>query len=277
MNTGHQEENPQPVIVKGTLGFIAHRLGVPPWGQILVLALLAVIGLGYRHLDKMDEHFIAVDKTLATLPLGISNTLLSQAQTDVKLGRYDRATRATEAAKAILAKASVDKIAAPPGYFEEALSAMNVMKAIATDESFRGTVHGAQLLLADYRSALEPLPRGRPSTKTAKATVLASEISQEKGTTLVFDSANPDSELIKGPAILQDLTIVAPHGGYILLDGLHLDTVVLVGVRVQYLGGPIDLHYVRFVNCTFDSVPDGNGPRLIDYVALAQNKLSTQS
>ena len=77
----------------------------------------------------------------------------------MKLGRYDHAIRATEAAKAIVAKAAVDKIPAPQGYFEESLSALNAMRASATDEKFRETVHGAQILLADYRSALEPSPR----------------------------------------------------------------------------------------------------------------------
>ena len=270
-------EHSQPVVMKGSLGFVAHRLGVPPWGQLLILALSGIGWLAYSRMDKMNDHFVAVDQKLATLPLEISNTLLSQAQTDMKLGRYDHAIRATEAAKAIVAKAAVDKIAAPQGYFEESLSALNAMRASATDEKFRETVHGAQILLANYRSALEPSPREKASSKTVNGPMSPSEIEHLTGTNLVFESANPDTDLFQGPVRLENLTVIAPHGGYVLLDGSHFDGVVFVGVRVQYRGGPIDLSYVRFVNCTFDSVPEGNGPRFIDYVTLAENKLSTTS
>jgi hypothetical protein len=273
-----QKENPQPVVLKGYLAYIANRLGVPPWGQLLILALATVIGVGYIHIGKMDDRLGEINQKLATLPLEISNTLLSQARTDMKLGHYDHATRATEAATAIVAKASVDKIPAPSTYLEEALSSLNTMGATATDANFVATVHSARLLLAEYRSALEPLPQSRGPRRTIEGTVLASAL-PGNGTTLIF-VGDPNTELITvgNGGGLQDLNIVAEHGGYIVLDGGHFDNVVFAGANIKYYGGPLNLHSVRFVNCTFDlSSPTGNGARLIDYVALAQNKLTTQS
>ncbi len=277
MAGGKQPQEP-PIIISGTLGWVTTRLGVPPWGQVLVVVLaLGSYGL-YHWLDKIDEHLTGLDTRLQVMPLQLTKDLLAQAQTDVNLGHYEQASRATESARAVIAKALVQKIRPPEGYFDEALTALNSLGASTSNATLFPVVHNTRLMLADYRSALEPQPRQRAYQRTVESPqVSVSDIANDKGTVLVFDNSNPESELVPhsltGSFGLEDLTIVAPNGGYVTLDGLRLENVVFVGLHVKYEGGNVNLQYVRFVNCTFEASPDGKGQRLIDYVALAQNKL----
>jgi hypothetical protein len=263
-----------PIVVSGPMAWIAKSLGIQPWGQILILLL---VGSGYylhTELDRIDKSLNVHDTSLKMLPLEISKDLLSQAETDLKLGRPERATRATETAKAIIAKASVQRVPAPAQYFSETLGALNSLRANSSNGALLDSAYSAQLLLADYRSALEPLPADREKKEEVTKPLTASELIEKQGTTFEFVNATSDTQLIEDIGGLEHMTIVAPHGGYIVIDNLHLDTVVFVGVRIKYLGGRLDLNYVRFVNCTFEMPSSSNSPRLIEYVALAQNKLS---
>jgi hypothetical protein len=110
-----------PEILSGYLGWITNKLGVHPWGQVLILALLACFGLTYRALDKIDDRLHDIDIKMAVMPLDISKGLLAQAQTDVKLGEFSRASKLTETAASIIAKASVEKLPAPSDYFKDVI------------------------------------------------------------------------------------------------------------------------------------------------------------
>jgi hypothetical protein len=273
----------QPVILSGYLGFITNRLGVHPWGQILILALLAAFYGGYRWIDKIDVHLQAVDIQLATMPLKISKDLLSEAQTDIKLGRLDRAVRAAEIVTAIIAKASVEKTKAPPDFFRETIESLDSIGS-TTNNSLISTVHTAQVMLAEYRSALEPPP---PPTATKKVLEYSYESAppKEGRTTLVF-TVNSNVEMIGGAPerrtfgntdiTFNNIVVEAPNHAKQTLDGIHWHNVTFVGAHIIYLGGDLDLQYVRFVNCTFNvpTSPNPRGTQFIDYTVLAQNKLT---
>src|ERR1039457_4325170 len=115
----------QEIVVKGHLGWLSKSLGIPPWGQVLILPLLAAGWWLHSSFREIDKQLAAHDTKLQLLPLEISKELLSQAQTDTKLGRLDRAERITETATAIIAKASTAKLKAPPDYFKETIEALN--------------------------------------------------------------------------------------------------------------------------------------------------------
>jgi hypothetical protein len=224
------------------------------------------------------------------MPLQISKELLAQAGTDVKLGRFDRAASVIDTATAIFAKASVEKAKAPSDFFQQTSESLNsIANATTTNGLLVGAVHQASLMLAEYRSALEPAPAPSDAAKTVEHSVDSQSLRQlEKGRTTFVFNLRPDQEMIGVNAIpgeqrnftntdvrIENVIIEAPNGSRQTLDGIHWQTVVFVGAHIVYLGGDLDLQYVRFVNCTFD-VPAPLSPRgrqLIDYTVLAQTKL----
>jgi hypothetical protein len=68
-----------------------------------------------------------------------------------------------------------------------------------------------------------------------------------------------------GVRLIDGLVVVTPSQ---TLDGIVWENVVFVNARIRYLGGPVTLRNVRFVNCTFD-LPAKVGRPILNY-ALAQ-------
>jgi hypothetical protein len=58
------------------------------------------------------------------------------------------------------------------------------------------------------------------------------------------------------------------------LDGIAWENVVFVNTRIRYLGGPVTLKNVRFVNCTFDIKSSAPGEDLLQYAVLNKSELT---
>ena len=272
----------EEIVVKGHLAWLSRSLGIPPWGQVLIALLF--VGAWWLHssFGTIEKQIADHDTKLQLLPLEISKDLLSQALTDTKLGRLDRAERITETATAIIAKASTEKIQAPPDYFKGSIEALNSISYGTSSPSLLGTVQGARLMLANYRSALEPLPAVTKEKKEFEGSYHAGvgeQFNFSERSTLVFIGP---SEMIVPPLVrkfsindvrIRNLVIATPTGASQTLDGIHWKDVIFVGAHIKYEGGDLDLQNVRFVNCTFDVIPSPKAQQFIDYAALAMDKL----
>jgi hypothetical protein len=279
----------EEVVVKGHLAWLSRSLGIPPWGQVLILALIAVGWWFHSSLGAIDQRMAAHDTKLQLLPLEISKDLLSQAQVDTKLGRIERAERITEIASSIIAKASVDKLPASADYFKGTVEALNSIYSGTPPDSPAGysnsglfmAVQQARLMLADYRSSLEPAPVATKETKNFENSYQASSGEQfisPQRMTLVFTGkemiGSPIERSLSNNIKVSNAVLATPNGAYQILDGIHWKNVTFVGARIKYQGGDIDLENVRFVNCTFDVIPAGSrSQQFIDYAALANEKL----
>jgi len=72
------------------------------------------------------------------------------------------------------------------------------------------------------------------------------------------------------PPLIENVIIKGGHQG---LDGFAWKRVTFIGTRISYLGSPVTLQDVRFVNCTFDLPRTQKGAKLAQYVALSLPKL----
>jgi len=277
------ENKQQVVVVTGPMAWISKSLGIQPWGQVLILALIGSGILVWNKLDSIDKHLTQNDISIKTLPLELSKELLSQAETDVKFGRLDRAARVLDSANAFLIKASVKKLDAPPQYFQDTRDSLNSISEGSTDTGVQTSVHTSRVLLATYRSALEPSPKisGKETRLEAPADP-AQAFEKTAGRTVIdvhFTDNRQEILNLASHSFAQDFTFEGPiilaHGATQTLDGIHWRDVVFVGAHIKYLGGNLDLQYVHFVNCTFDISPSPHGNQFLDYAALAQNKFST--
>jgi hypothetical protein len=85
------------------------------------------------------------------------------------------------------------------------------------------------------------------------------------------DWARPTSGARKGAGAcsISNIAVVTPSQ---TLDGFVWNSVVFVNARIRYLGGPVTLNNVRFVNCTFD-VPAKGGHPILNYAMAQQPEL----
>ena len=71
--------------------------------------------------------------------------------------------------------------------------------------------------------------------------------------------------LDQNPATVRGLILV---GATQTLDYMTWEDVTFVNTHIKYLGGPVRLRNVRFVNCTFDFPTNNYGQQLAKYAAL---------
>jgi hypothetical protein len=275
--------------LKGGFGlwvWAAESLGIQPWGQILLVVLGGAALLLWNWHSDTVAHLNKIDATVAELPLQISRDLLSQANTDVTIGRPARALSATEAASAIIAQATVRRIAATPDYFAGAVEDLNLLTSRSRDPNFSKTVNSTRLVLAEYRSALEAvpeLPSGQASQDGTFQVVHASTNIQPSdfgnATVLIFppgvqDFGTPFVRRLSDDIYIEDLTI---KGGEQNLDGIHWNNVVFLNTLIKYDGDEVELHNVRFVNCVFDMPDSPRTARMANYAALHLSDLIAKS
>jgi hypothetical protein len=91
------------------------------------------------------------------------------------------------------------------------------------------------------------------------------------------DWARPVAGPRKGACRISNVAIVTPSQ---TLDGFVWNNVVFIGARIRYMGGPVTLKNVRFVNCTFDiptHVPAKVGQPLLNYAIAQEPELILQA
>ena len=273
-------------LLGGLWAFIFDSLGVPAWGQVLLVALVAACLWSWHWHSSVDDHLNQIDLSVAGLPLQISRDLLEQANTDVTIGKSARAVSATEAARAIIAQATVRRIAATPAFFVAAVEDLNLLTSRSQDADFSKTVNSTRLALAEYRSALEAIPM-LPSQQVSQdrtfQVVHASTNIQPSdfgnATVLIFppgvqDFGTPFVRRLSDDIFIQNLTV---KGGEQNLDGIHWDNVVFLDTLIKYDGDEVELHNVRFVNCAFDMPDSPRTARMANYAALQLSDLIAKS
>lgn len=278
------KEVPTPIVVSGPLAFITKSLGIHPWGQVLILALIGCGWFLYSRLGDINDHLAKNELQIQMMPLELSKQLLSQADIDLKFGRTERASRVMDVVTDVIAKASIKKIQPPEKYFSETLSYMNGMATStkATPELLQ-SVQSARVMLLEYHSALEKPPYSSGNVKSFSAPLAeqdAKAIIDYNRMTLIF-TLPPGKDMfdLQGPKLLsRNILVSGPvfraNGSDQTLDGVHWHNVVFVGAHIKYLGGELDLQNVRFVDCTFEIVGDAKGQQFIQYAALGEDKLT---
>ncbi len=271
--------------LKGLWGWAARRLGIPGWGQLLILALVgAGLLLWNWHSDTMNR-LDKLEASVSSMPTELSRDLLAQANTDVTIGNSARAVSATEAATALIARATVRRLTASPDYFAGTAAELGLLTDRVHDPTFSAKVNSARLALAEYRSALQvvpTLPKAQSSEDKSYSVARDSTIDPSVfGNATVINLA-PGVEAFGTPFVrrlsdkvyIKDLTFV---GGEQTIDGFHWIHVVFINTLIKYDGDEVELQNVRFVNCAFDISDNLNAARIANYVAESLPEITVRS
>lgn len=167
---------------------------------------------------------------------------------------------------------------ASPEFFKTTMQNVGALRQKGQGQPELLTVlHKFKVNLAAYRSSLEPLP-SEMGQFTFGSMEHALIISDSK--TAIFRGGRWDFTKVTGDAIVlkgntRNITFEdnVIKGGNQSLDGIHWKDVTFIGTHIRYKGGALNIENVHFVNCTFDAPDTARGDQLIDYAALAQNKL----
>lgn len=272
------------IIIKGRWAWAAEQLGIQPWGQILIIILLAQAGVLFPWLWIIHGDVREVKGTVQAMPLTITKDLLSQAKEYISLKKINRARDAVDSAEILLARSTAKNVPAKPEDFLEIVADLNVLNTVS---DLSQTVTDARVVLANYRSALLPQPPmpGKPGEKEAtveKSFSLTIEAATVDRTTL------PASVLIAGNAAPFDFFVTPfirrlANGPQIIsvgfmfgrqtLDGFHWKDVVFVNSLIRYEGGEVELQNTRFVHCTFQMSDTPRSNKVASYIALDQSYL----
>jgi hypothetical protein len=141
----------------------------------------------------------------------------------------------------------------------------------------------ARIVLAEYRSSLEPAPL-IPDDRTALAASRKLALCSHTRTGAFFlsvvdgyglpkgaDFFAPPSQVLANDIWVEDLTLV---GGAQTLDGIHWSDVMFIRSHLSYQGGELELRNVRFVNCTFEIAKSGRGENVARYITLDSRVLA---
>ena len=159
--------------------------------------------------------------------------------------------KAIEVASQLTAALRKEKRPASPEFFQTAIASIRENKA----PELKSIALQTQRQLAEYRSALEPVQ--------TIGSVFRCATTAEQG---VHIQNMPRNTLLS-------MSKVTIDGCSQTLDGVNWDSAIFVNSRINYRGGPLILHNVIFINCTFDVEGTNSGADLLDYAALGQREL----
>jgi len=281
------------IVLDGLWGWLSRNLGIQPWGQALIVVLLGLLGLGWWFVFSLENRLASIDAKLADLPSDISNEtdakiekmrgdLIEQFFTKAK--QYSEAKQFRDAAASltaasILLQTARQYLVEPKdrNFFQNAVYDLNFVAEHSSSALVSVThapLYNAQRALASYRSALEisrlPKPLQEPG---AFKKLSPPEIAKLLGVLSGFTSGgNQHKDIIDSPgASFTDLYFT---DGQQTLDTYEWNDVIFINMHIIYRGGPLQLHRVLFINCTFDTVPTATGSRFLDYAALNQSDIS---
>ena len=181
------------------------------------------------------------------------------------------ALRVLDAATSLVAVLRNEKYPASPEFFQATNGQLSDLTR-RVEPAVRKASFAAQQQLAEYRSALTPIPS--TGLITFKPMKHAFKIYPGSGvvgggfdaTTVSGSFFEPGVGKLPGLPYVQDAVI---KGGNQILDGFNWKRVVFIGTHITYKSGEVKLDNVIFVNCTFDLPKNQKGARVAEYVALA--------
>ena len=282
----------------GLSKWLFKRLGVPKWGQILVIVLFIALGRGFLDLSNIQNRLARIEGKLG-LPLEAQ--LLLDAKVYAEKNDNANVVKSIDRARAVINTAKDNHVTVPDEYFVKSIEIINDLQhhvsSSASDELF-----STRRTLAEYRSSLLPAPQipgtigtlpVSPGNAITPATVGGKAVYRiTRGLTLpprielVSDGAFINgSEIPAGEDILKPASLSLSEnknsvrglnfmGASQTLDGIEWRDVIFYGVKIRYHGKDLRLENVRFVNCVFDAPDDPQGIQLVDYAALALSSLT---
>jgi hypothetical protein len=268
------------IVVKGRWAWAADQLAIPPWGQILIIILLAEAGVLFTWLWTIHGDVRELQGTIRAMPLTISKDLLSQAKEDISAKKTNRAIQAANSAEILLARATANHVPAKPDDFRELVADLNILNASSTLPALTETATNTRIVLANYKSSLEPQPRmNGQQAPVEKSIVLSVEAATVNKSTLPgsFLVAPPGAtfEFLETPFIRRLANGPSIQGvGFMnasqTLDGFHWDDVAFVSTLIRYEGGEVELRNARFINCTFQMSDSPRTAKVASYIVLDQ-------
>ena len=196
--------------------------------------------------------------------------LLAAAKTAT---RPEFAIRAAQVAATLTATLKEDKRPATPDFFKMTVKDINELSQ-RREPAVRTVAFAAQQQLAEYRSALIPIPPGYGEI-TFKPMEHAFRIFPGSG--IVggnFDATTVSGSLIEAgkgqsPYPLPFVQDALVKGGRQTLDGVYWKHVIFVGTDIDYKGGEMRLENVVFINCTFNLPKNERAAKIAEYVTLS--------
>lgn len=183
----------------------------------------------------------------------------------------------TNTAVAILEKAKSNRVKMPEESFDSLMAGLDGITVLRVGPALEDQLMRARIVLAEYRSALEPAPL-LPDDRTMLAAPRKLAPNSHTGTGDFFlpvldghglpkgaEFFQPPSALFVNRVWVEDLTLV---GGTQTLDGIHWRDVMFINAHIRYQGGELELRDVRFSNCTFEIAKTARGENVARYMAL---------
>ena len=189
-----------------------------------------------------------------------------EAQLAADDGDFSSADELLKKSRALFSDAEDRKVHAPPEIFTSAIENLNAIEKTTPKaaEAARPVINDLRVLLANYRSALEPAPnldapfRGQPIRTPIEIAHLAIT-----GGNPAIANPHPPGQLVVS---VYDVRIIKP--ALQPLDGIRWKDVTFVDTSIEYFGGRLELTNVRFVNCDFIVHPGPNATLFLEYAAL---------
>src|SRR5438309_8346673 len=139
-------------------GWVSERLGIPKWGQLLILFLVAIFVFTGRAYFQLLDKLNSIDKQLAYLDgkLGIqlAQQRINELEGAIKSGDSAKVENAVEQVRSALHEVASKKAAAPQDFFTMNASALDQAQSVAPPP-LASQVFNTKIALAEYRSALE--------------------------------------------------------------------------------------------------------------------------
>jgi hypothetical protein len=240
-------------------------------------------------LTDLGERMAKVEGKLDVL---LARASVADSAQYVKRGQFALAAKAADEARHALHEATISKIPAPPEFFKQVSDTIDSVNPRQPELSAR--FNQLRNSLATYRSALNPVPSmptrsaELPTTTLPFAVALAlaryplltsvkipAETVITEGYGAAFDctALKPGEDVFvpatrsldTNPTIMRGFTVL---GATQTLDYITWEDITFVNTHTKYLNGPVRLHNVRFVNCTFDFPNSVLGQEISKYAAL---------
>ena len=265
---------------KSDLSAAADALRIPLWGRVLIGFLVAEAVLLFGLIWTMHGDISEIRGTLKSLPVSVAQDLLSQANEDASAKNVPRALQAIGSAQSLLIRSKVKGVPASDENFQQLVADLNLLSR-SSSAAIADKASGTRIVLADYRSALEPRPR-----------MPGEQVKVEKPHSITVEAATIDKSTFPGSVFVAAPTAQpfnffetpffrrlanAPHMvsvGFMFgmqeLDGFHWDGVAFENTLIRYEGGELELNNTRFINCTFELSDNPRSAKVATYVTLEQ-------
>ena len=228
-------------------------------------------------IDKMDAAIKALTSQQSDQTQKLIQSLLAAAKTSAQTGF---ATRATQAAATLTTTLKQGKRPAIPDFFQIATKDIRELSQ-RREPDVKTAAFAAQEQLAEYRSALVPLPQdfGVWTFKPMPHAVKVFPNSQVVGGFLDVSAVSGDAFVVGAATRRYPLPFVQDSivkGGIQTLDGFEWKHVTFIGTHIRYKGGEVKLENAVFINCTFDLPRNLEGTRVAEYATLLLPSLTVE-